>query len=114
MLSSIFIGLLQAVAGEPAATTAAETAAADAPAAQTDAAPRMERVRVCRTYEAATGGRLSQRRCRWEERPMRDEAAADAGDTGETAPADETSDAGAHHQSGGAPAAASPSAPSPQ
>ena len=110
MLSSIFIALLQAVAGDPATTTAAETPAAETPA-QTEAAPRTERVRVCRTYEATTGGRLSQRRCRWEERPVRDEG---AGEAGETAPADETSDAGAHHHSGGTPAAASPSAPSPQ
>jgi hypothetical protein len=109
MLSSIFIALLQAAAGDPAVT---ETPAAEAPAA---AAPRMERVRVCRTYEAATGGRLSQRRCRWEERPVRDEAPATDGaaDTG----AETTTDDGAatrDTEAGGHPAAASPSAPSPQ
>lgn len=113
MLSSIFVALLQAVAGDPAAPAAAETFAVEAPAAQTDSAPRMERVRVCRTYEASTGGRLSQRRCRWEERPVRDEATPDVdttSDTGATVSADDASDAGADRQN----AAPTSSGPSPQ
>ena len=123
MLSSIFIALFQAVAGDPAA--AATEATAEAPAASTEAAPRTERRRVCRTYEAGTGGRLPQRRCRYVEVPVRDDAAttdpeaadasapsidADASTASiESTEAEDASGA----QSGGAPTAAAP-APSPQ
>lgn len=122
MLSSILIALFQAVAGDPAA--AATEATAEAPAASTEAAPRTERRRVCRTYEAGTGGRLPQRRCRYVEVPVRDDATTDPEVADASAPsidadastasiesteADDASGA----QSGGAPTAAAP-APSPQ
>lgn len=72
MISSILIALLQAVAGDPAATTDAappvlETAA---PAATEQAPPRTERRRVCETQAVATGGRLPSRRCHWEDVPV--------------------------------------------
>lgn len=73
MLSSIFIALLQAVAGDPAAATEAPASETTAPAT-TPAAPRTERRRVCETHAAATGGRLQARRCRWEEVPVEDAA----------------------------------------
>ncbi|HYD72199.1 MAG TPA: hypothetical protein VEF55_03620 [Candidatus Binatia bacterium] len=126
MLSSIFIALFQVVAGDPAA--AASEAGAEAPAASTEAAPRTERRRVCRTYEAGTGGRLSQRRCRYVEVPVPDGAAAASEEaaTGEAAVTNTESAAenaaasventeadAADTQSGGAPVTASP-APSPQ
>jgi hypothetical protein len=80
MLSSIFIALLQAVAGDPAVN------ATEAPAAETTvpvttaapAAPRTERRRVCEAHPAATGGRLQARRCRWEEVPVVEETAPEA------------------------------------
>ena len=113
MLSSIFIALFQAAAGDPAAAT---EATAEAPAASTEAAPRTQTRRVCRTYEAGTGGRLAQRRCRNVEVPIRDNA--EAADTASAATSAEVStenaeaDAG-DAQTGGEPVTASP-APSPQ
>ena len=109
MLSSIFIGLLQAAAGDPAAAAAAETPAVEAPAAASNAAPRTERRRVCREYAASTGGRLPQRRCRYEEVPVRDtpaeavEESAQA-ETTEAAPSEDRT-------GGGTPAASAPSSP---
>jgi hypothetical protein len=120
VLSSIFIALLQAAAGDPAAAT---EATAEAPAASTEAAPRTQTRRVCRTYEAGTGGRLAQRRCRNVEVPIRDNAeAADAPsavtntESAATSPEASTESAAADAgdiQTGGEPVAASP-APSPQ
>jgi hypothetical protein len=72
MLSSIFIALFQAVAGDPAAAVTTETPAAEAaepaaPEAETQPTTHTERRRVCQTYPAATGGRLATRRCRLED-----------------------------------------------
>jgi hypothetical protein len=77
MLSSIVIALLQATAGDPAAPAATPSAEAPAEAASA-AAPRTERRRVCRTYEASTGGRLPMRRCRMEEVSVEPGANGDA------------------------------------
>jgi hypothetical protein len=113
VLSSIFIALFQAVAGDPSA--AATEATAEAPATSTEAAPRTERRRVCRTYEAGTGGRLSQRRCRYVEVPVRDTepTSPEAADTSAAASVDSTDADAGDAEAGGAPVAASP-APSPQ
>lgn len=117
MLSSIFIALLQAVAGDPATGVAAETRPAEAASANAEAAPRTERRRVCRDYEAVTGGRLSQRRCRWEEVPVRAPEATSA-ETAGAASNDATSEAAnaeaTDPAAGGTSAAASPSPPAPQ
>jgi hypothetical protein len=68
MLSSIFIALVQAVAGDPApAVTETPAAETSAPAPAATPAPRTERRRVCDSDPAAVGGRLQRRRCRWEE-----------------------------------------------
>jgi hypothetical protein len=117
MLSSIFVALLQTAAGDPAVAATTEQAAAEAPAAAADAAPRTERRRVCRGNEAATGGRLAVRRCRWEEVPIRDAetAAADASEETIAAPDDATTEAEAPDaEAGGVSPAASPAPPSPQ
>jgi hypothetical protein len=115
MLSTIFIALLQTVAGDPATAAATEPPATEAPAAATDAAPRTERRRVCRTYEAATGGRLSQRRCRYVDVPVNDGAADDAAGAAATTADSETADTGpGDERSGGSSQAASPSPASPQ
>jgi hypothetical protein len=98
VLSSVFVALFQAVAGDPAATAAPETPAAEAPAATPSAAPRTERRRVCDQDAAATGGRLARRRCRYEEVPIE-----------EPTPPEETA---TQEQSGGAPGAAPAAAPS--
>jgi hypothetical protein len=64
MLSSIFVALFQAAAGDPAVVAAdgQTSGAATAPAP----APRTERRRVCEAT-AATGSRTGARRCRWEQ-----------------------------------------------
>ncbi len=98
MLSSLFVALFQAVAGDPAATAAPETPAAEAPAATPSTAPRTERRRVCEQDAAATGGRLARRRCRWEEVQVEHAAPGDS----VTEPA------------GGAPTVAPSPSPSPQ
>jgi hypothetical protein len=79
MLSSIFIALFQAVAGDPAVATTEAPAAAEAPAqAATPApAPRTERRRVCERG-AATGSRSQARRCRTVEVPVETPAPAEA------------------------------------
>jgi len=102
MLSSIFIALLQAVAGDPA-ITATEAPAAETTAPATTAAPaapRTERRRVCETHPAATGGRLQARRCRWEEVPVEEAAPEEA--------AQDHSDHQAGGHGGAAPAPATP------
>ena len=99
MLSSIFIALLQAVAGDPAPVT--ETPAAESVAAAPATAPRTERRRVCSEPVAATGGRLTQRRCRWEEVPIEETPAPEA-----------TAAAPQHeHSGGGSSSAAVPATP---
>lgn len=88
MLSSIFIALLQAVAGDPAAAVVTETPAAAAP----ESAARTERRRVCHEYGPTVGERLQRRRCRWEEVPVEDtsepaEAVNDSREGGSPSPA---------------------------
>lgn len=68
MLSSIFIALFQAAAGDPAAVADAEMPAAEATETASPAAPTTERRRVCtRESSAGTGRRIPQRRCRYED-----------------------------------------------
>lgn len=112
MLSSIFVALLQAAAGDPASGPAAETPAAEAPAAASQSAPRTERRRVCRAYEAVTGGRLSQRRCRWEEVQVGEGDASEA-PTAEASPpaAEDAVEQAADSTAGSTPAATAPTAP---
>jgi hypothetical protein len=120
MLSSLFIALLQSAAGDPAVAAATETPAAEAPAGATEAAPRTERRRVCTEPLAATGGRLTQRRCRWEEVPVEDvpvEATAPDTDSANTVAAttdDETTMAASDTGAGGSSAAPPPAAPPPR
>ena len=104
MLSSIFVALLQAAAGDPAVAPpeaapaqTTETAPAVAPAE-----PRYERRRVCRTYPPATGSRFPTRDCRMENVRVEEPAA----------PAQNDANVG---QGGGeAGAAPAPESPSPQ
>jgi hypothetical protein len=114
MLSSIFIALFQAVSGDPAVAAATETPAAEAPAASAEEAPRTERRRVCRTYEAATGGRLSQRRCRYVEVPVRDGNAPAADEVDATAATDTDASTAEASDAATAGAAAAPAPPAPQ
>jgi len=113
MLSSIVIALLQAVAGDP--TTPADTAAAEtaAPASQSaEGALHAERRRVCRTYEASTGGRLPMRRCRWEE--VRVQPGHNEDDTASTPEASDNATAASDDGMGRSGAeAGAPSSPTP-
>ena len=97
MLSSIFIALLQAVAGDPAAPADAQAAQTETPAAA-PAEPRYERRRVCRQYPPATGSRFGNEECRYQ-RVRVDEPAPEAEDganqgggeaTAAPAPSDQT------------------------
>lgn len=115
MLASIFIGLLQTVAGAPAvaaAPPASEVAAQDA-----QNTPRTERRRVCQEPAAATGGRLAARRCRWEEVPVEQPEPETAGAAETPAASEEAAtpaEAPRADQAAGVPTAAAPTPPSPQ
>lgn len=102
MLSSIFIALFQAVAGDPAAAATEAPAAAEAPAQATTAAPapRTERRRVCERG-AATGSRSQARRCRTIEVPVEAPPAEEA--TNPDAHAGHTNHAGGSHSAAPAP-----------
>lgn len=96
MLSSIFLALFQAVAGDPAGSTVTQPQAETAAPAPVPA--RTERRRVCVVDEATVGGRIQRRRCHYEEVPV-EEAAAEGSDA--TTAADEP-----QQQSGGVTSAA--------
>lgn len=76
MLSSVFIALLQAAAGDPATVDGTTE-----PAPVAAEAPRTERRRVCRRVESGTGRRIAERVCRYEEAPVEESAPAATQDT---------------------------------
>lgn len=108
MISWIFVALLQAVAGDPAAPAPeAPAAAAETPAA-TAAPAQPEMRRVCRR-EDVTGRRFGRRICTME--PV--EAAAPAETPAATEPAAQTETSGGGGSTGAIEAAPAPEATQP-
>jgi hypothetical protein len=104
VLSSIFIALIQAVAGDPAGAAVSQGQGAET-TTSVPAPTRTERRRVCVEDPAAVGGRLQRRRCHYEEVPVEDPAVAEDDDAAATAESEP-------QQSGGSTSAAP--APTPQ